>query len=86
MTQKDVELKLCKESFLFFVGFVFWHIYKVNFIFYAFHKELAEILLRLPEEKRVIINAPPRIGKTELVKMYIAWRFLLDPTSSVINC
>lgn len=86
MTQKDVELKLCKESFLFFVGFVFWHIYKVNFIFYAFHKELAEILLRLPEEKRVIINAPPRIGKTELVKMYIAWRFLLDPTSSVIYC
>lgn len=86
MTEKDVELKLCKESFLFFVGFVFWHIYKVNFIFYAFHKELAEILLRLPEEKRVIINAPPRIGKTELVKMYIAWRFLLDPTSSVIYC
>lgn len=86
MTEKDVELKLCKESFLFFVGFVFWHIYKVHFIFYAFHKELAEILLRLPEEKRVIINAPPRIGKTELVKMYIAWRFLLDPTSSVIYC
>ena len=86
MTEKDVELKLCKESFLFFVGFVFWHIYKVNFIFYSFHKELAEILLRLPEEKRVIINAPPRIGKTELVKMYIAWRFLLDPASSVIYC
>jgi predicted phage terminase large subunit-like protein len=86
LTEKDVELKLCKESFLFFVGFVFWHIYKVNFIFYAFHKELAEILLRLPEEKRVIINAPPRIGKTELVKMYIAWRFLLDPASSVIYC
>jgi predicted phage terminase large subunit-like protein len=86
LTEKDVELKLCKESFLFFVGFVFRHIYKVNFIFSAFHKELAEILLRLPEEKRVIINAPPRIGKTELVKMYIAWRFLLDPASSVIYC
>lgn len=86
MTQKDIELEMCKSSFLFFVGFVFWHLYKVHFIFYAFHKELAEILLRLPEEKRVIINAPPRIGKTELVKMYIAWRFLCDPTSSVIYC
>lgn len=86
MTQKDIELNLCKENFMFFVGFVFWHIYKVNFIFYDFHKELAEILLRLPDEKRVIINAPPRIGKTELVKMYIAWLFLLDPTSSVIYC
>lgn len=86
MTQKDIELEMCKSSFLFFVGFVFWHLYKVHFIFYAFHKELAEILLRLPDEKRVIINAPPRIGKTELVKMYIAWRFLCDPTSSVIYC
>lgn len=86
MTQKDIELEMCKSSFLFFVGFVFWHLYKVHFIFYAFHKELAEILLRLPEEKRVIINAPPRIGKTELVKMYIAWRFLCDPMSSVIYC
>lgn len=86
MTQKDVELEMCKSSFLFFVGFVFWHLYKVHFIFYAFHKELAEILLRLPDEKRVIINAPPRIGKTELVKMYIAWRFLNDPSSSVIYC
>ena len=37
-------------------------------------------------EKRVIINAPPRIGKTELVKHYIAWRFLNDPSSSVIYC
>jgi predicted phage terminase large subunit-like protein len=58
----------------------------VDFIFYEFHKNLVDILLRLPQEKRVIINAPPRIGKTELVKHYIAWRFLNDPSSSVIYC
>lgn len=86
MTQKDVELKLCKENFMFFVAFVFKHLYNTDFIFYEFHKELTSILLRLPEEQRVIINAPPRIGKTELVKFYIAWRFLNNPSSSVIYC
>lgn len=71
---------------MFFIAYCFKYIYKVDFIFYEFHRNLVDILLRLPQEKRVIINAPPRIGKTELVKHYIAWRFLNDPSSSVIYC
>lgn len=86
MTQKDIELQMCKENFMFFVGFVFVHLYKKNFIWYAFHKELAGILLDLPNTRRVIVNAPPRIGKTDLTKCYIAWRFLLDASSTVIYC
>lgn len=86
MTQRQLELKMCKENFMFFIAYCFKYIYKVDFIFYEFHKNLVDILLRLPQEKRVIINAPPRIGKTELVKHYIAWRFLNDPSSSVIYC
>lgn len=86
MTQKDIELQMCKENFMFFVGFVFVHLYKKNFIWYAFHKQLASILLDLPNTRRVIVNAPPRIGKTDLTKCYIAWRFLLDPSSTVIYC
>lgn len=86
MTQKDIELKLCKENFMFFVGFVFANLYKRSFIWYEFHKELAKILLDLPTLLRVIINAPPRIGKTDLTKLYIAWRFLNDPASTVIYC
>lgn len=86
MTQKEVELQLCKENFFFFVAYCHAHIFKKEFIFYEFHKALAEIFLRLPEEKRVIINAPPRIGKTDLSVYYIAWRFLNDPTSSVLYC
>lgn len=86
MTQKDIELQMCKENFMFFVGFVFVHLYKKNFIWYAFHKELARILLDLPNTRRVIVNAPPRIGKTDLTKCYIAWRFLLDASSTVIYC
>lgn len=86
MTQKDIELQMCKENFMFFVGFVFVHLYKKNFIWYAFHRQLASILLDLPNTRRVIVNAPPRIGKTDLTKCYIAWRFLLDPSSTVIYC
>lgn len=86
MTEKDIELQLCKENFMFFVGFIFVHLYKKCFIWYEFHKELAQILLDLPNTKRVIVNAPPRIGKTDLTKCYIAWRFLNDPSSTVIYC
>jgi predicted phage terminase large subunit-like protein len=86
MTQIDIELDLCKKSFMFFVAYCFLNIYHTKFIFYDFHRNVADILLRLPEEKRIIINAPPRIGKTELVKHYIAWRFLNDPSSTVIYC
>jgi predicted phage terminase large subunit-like protein len=86
MTQTQVELQLCKENFFFFVGYCFAHIYKKTFYFYEFHKNLADILLRLPEERRVIINAPPRIGKTDLTVFYIGWRFLNDPSSSVLYC
>ena len=86
MTQTQLELQLCKENFFFFVAYCFAHIYKKTFYFYEFHKNLAEILLRLPEERRVIINAPPRIGKTDLTVFYIGWRFLNDPSSSVLYC
>ena len=86
MTEKDIELQLCKENFMFFVGFIFVHLYKKCFIWYKFHEELAKILLDLPNTRRVIVNAPPRIGKTDLTKCYIAWRFLNDPSSTVIYC
>ena len=86
MTQVEIELNLCRKNFMFFVAYCFKNIYHTPFTFYKFHRDVAEILLRLPEEKRVIINAPPRIGKTELVKHYIAWRFLCDPSSTIIYC
>lgn len=86
MTQTELELQLCKENFFFFMGYCYQHIFKKEFTFYKFHKDLADIFLRLPEEKRVIINAPPRSGKTEVSVHYIAWRFLNDPSSSVLYC
>lgn len=84
MTQLDLELKLCKENFRFFIGYCFQHIYKVPFKFYEFHNQLIDLLLDSQQIKRLIINAPPRIGKTELMKHFIAWQFLRNPSSTVM--
>lgn len=82
MTQLELELKLCKENFRFFLGYCFQHIYKHQFHFYDFHNKLIDILLDCP--KRIIINAPPRIGKTEIMKHFIAWQFLRNPASTIM--
>ena len=36
------------------------------------------------ETKRLIINIPPRYGKTEIVKMFCAWGFAMEPQSNFI--
>lgn len=84
MTQLDIEQQLCKENFKFFIGYCFFHTFKTKFMFYKFHDDLIDILLNLNNTPRVIINAPPRIGKTEIVKHYIAWLFFRDPAASII--
>lgn len=84
MTQLEIELKLCKENFMFFLGYCFKHIYKTPFVFYEFHRELIGMLLNLTDTKRMIINAPPRIGKTEVIKHFIAWLFLNNPAATVM--
>lgn len=84
MTQLDVELKCCKENFMFFIAFCFEKMYKKKYYFYDFHKRLAKDLLETEHTKRLIINAPPRIGKTEDMKFFIAWKFLNDPSSTVM--
>ena len=84
MTQLELELKMCKENFMFFLGYCFQHIYKTPFVFYDFHKQLIDMLMHLGDTKRMIINAPPRIGKTEIIKHYIAWLFLNNPASTVM--
>lgn len=84
MTQLEIELDMCKKNFRFFLGYCFLNIMHRPFHFYQFHNDLIHILLSCEEHNRTIINAPPRIGKTEIVKHFIAWQFLRDPTSSVI--
>jgi len=53
-----------------------------------FHKELASTLEKVAkgEITRLIINIPPRYGKTEIaVKMFIAWSLAKNPKAKFIH-
>lgn len=84
MTQTDIEFDLCKRDFRFFLGYCFVNFLHKKFMFYKFHNELIDIVLSCESHKRMIINAPPRLGKTVILEFYMAWRFLNNPASTMI--
>ena len=78
----------CENSLLFFTRYIFKENTGKKFIAAEFHKTLADTLERVSngEIKRLIINIPPRYGKTELaVKMFIAWSLAKRPSSKFIH-
>lgn len=82
--QKQVELDLCKQSFFFFVAFIFEHVEHKTWKWYDFHKRVANIMLNIPSGGRYILNCPFRLGKTKLTQLFMAWKMLLDPTSTFV--
>lgn len=83
-TQTEIELKLCRDDFKFFLSYMYRNFYRSHFDFHEFHVDLINRLLGVKAHDRVILNAPPRIGKTEILKHYIAWHFLENPKSSFL--
>ena len=78
----------CEDSLLFFTRYIFKENTGIKFEVAEFHKELANILQQVHDGKikRLIINIPPRYGKTELaVKMYISWCLAKNPRSKFIH-
>ena len=78
----------CENSLLFFTRYIFKENTGKKFIVADFHKNLVNTLERVDsgEIKRLIINIPPRYGKTELaVKMFIAWTLAKRPSSKFIH-
>lgn len=84
MTQLEIEYDLCKKNFFFFLCFCFKLVYGSQFTLYKFHKNLCNILLNIRDTKRCIINAPPRTGKTEIVKHYVAWLIFRNPHATIM--
>ena len=78
----------CEDSLLFFTRYIFKESFGVKFEVAQFHKTLANVLEKVHkgEIKRLIINIPPRYGKTELaVKMYISWCLAKNPKARFIH-
>jgi len=78
----------CIDSLLFFTRFIFKENTGNRFEVAPFHIELAQTLEKVNkgEIKRLIINIPPRYGKTEIaVKMFMAWSLAKNPASKFIH-
>ena len=73
---------------MFFTRYIFKENTGKKFQVAKFHETLADTLHKVHkgEIKRLIINIPPRYGKTELaVKMYIAWSLAKNPAAKFIH-
>lgn len=78
----------CEDSLLFFTRYIFKEVFGRKFNFVEFHEQICDTLEKVHqgEIKRLIINIPPRYGKTEIaVKMYIAWCIAKNPKSKFIH-
>lgn len=78
----------CESSLLFFTRYLFKENTGNKFEVAEFHKTLADTLERVynGEISRLIINIPPRYGKTEIaVKMYICWVLAKKPSAKFIH-
>lgn len=88
-TNQDKVLKLlCEKSLLFFTRYIYKENHRRNFIVAPHLIKITNALEKVVsgETKRLIINIPPRYGKTELaVKCFIAWSLAKNPSSKFIH-
>lgn len=77
LTKKEKILKvICEEDFLFFARYIYKENHRRNFIVTPHFIKIAQTLEAVTrgEIKRLIINLPPRYGKTELaIKLFVSW-------------
>ena len=71
-----------------FISFFFWYMYRQEFIFKPFHnliiRKLEDIAFGRAERKNLIINLPPRHGKSAICQMFCAWSYMINPHSNCI--
>ena len=85
--EKVLKVK-CENDFLFFTRYIYKENQRRNFIIAPHFVIIAKALEKVynGETKRLIINIPPRYGKTELaVKCFIAWSLAKNPQSKFIH-
>lgn len=89
MTSEKIILKgLCENSLLFFAKYIYKENHGKHFIEAPHFKKIANTLEQVykGEIKRLIINIPPRYGKTELaIKIFISWCLAKKPSSKFIH-
>lgn len=88
ITENDVIRFKAEKSLLWYSRYIYKKHHKRNFIVSEHLKQIAQTLQKVydGEITRLIINMPPRYGKTELaIKMFISWCLAKKPTSKFIH-
>ena len=71
-----------------FISFFFWYMYRQNFIFKPFHeliiRKLEDLAFGRSERKNLIINLPPRMGKSAICQMFCGWSYMINSHSNCI--
>ena len=80
-----------KSSFIHFIAFFHKYIYGKEFIFEKHHLKICEALSRRVlatdrlEKPHLMINMPPRAGKSQIVKYFCAWGYAHNGKSNYIS-
>lgn len=89
LTNEEKVLKvLCEKDLLFFTRYIYKENHRRNFIVAPHFVMIANKLMDVinGKTKRLIINIPPRYGKTELaVKNFIAYGLAINPSAKFIH-
>jgi len=89
LTNEDKVLKvMCEKDLLFFTRYIYKENHRRNFIVAPHFVLIANKLMDVinGKTKRLIINIPPRYGKTELaVKNFIAYGLAINPSAKFIH-
>lgn len=89
LTKEEKVLKvMCENDLLFFMRYIYKSIHNKKFSIAPHFEKMAETLMKVinGEITRLIINIPPRYGKTELaVKGFIAYGLAINPRSKFIH-
>lgn len=79
---------LCRTSFKYFVQIFHYYLYKRDFIFKPFHldiiKHLESLVFGTNKKKNLLINMPPRMGKSQLMQYFVAWGYAINKQSNFI--
>lgn len=88
MNEPNAALQVLGSSFEQFVRFFHWYMYHQDFVFLPFHLEiihrLEDIAFGRNKKRNLMINLPPRFGKSSLMKYFCAWSYMLNPASNCI--
>lgn len=90
--RKDYALSgnVLRCSFIRFVAVMHFYIYRKQFTFKKFHVDLINKLqdfVFYPEQRKarnLYIGMPPRFGKSQIIKYFIAWCYCLNPQCNFI--